>query len=96
MLLLLSPTVHPWYALWLVPFLPFLPRALRAGATTFVLLLPVVYVSAWQLAVTGEWSEPGWAKAIGWLPALALTAAGLLRAARASRSGQDPRPAGGL
>jgi hypothetical protein len=89
-LLLLSPTVHPWYALWLVPFLPFLPRALRAGAKVFVLLLPVAYVSAWSLAVTGRWSEPGWAKALGWLPALALVGAGLLLASRSGRSRPGP------
>lgn len=89
-LLLLSPTVHPWYALWLVPFLPFLPRALRAGAVTFVLLLPVVYASGWYLATRGAWAEPGWAKALGWLPALLVTGLGLGRAARPGA----PREAG--
>ncbi|MCA9750951.1 MAG: hypothetical protein KC591_02075 [Gemmatimonadetes bacterium] len=85
MLLALSPTVHPWYALWLVPFVPFLPRALELGATTFLLFLPVVYASAWTLLRTGEWTEPLWSRVLGWAPALLVTAWAAWRQASASR-----------
>jgi hypothetical protein len=86
---LLSPTVHPWYALWLVPLLPFLPRFAVPAGFGLVALLPLAYAAAWTRAATGEWAEPVWARIATWAPVLLLLGAGIVRALRA-------RPAQGL
>jgi hypothetical protein len=74
--LALSPTVHPWYALWLVPLLPFLPRAAAPAGFALVALLPISYAAAWTEAVTGVWAEPAWTRPALWGPVLALLAWG--------------------
>jgi len=66
--LVLSPTVHPWYALWLVPLLPFLPRAVAPAGFALVALLPVAYAAAWTEATTGTWAEPAWVRPVIWGP----------------------------
>jgi hypothetical protein len=84
--LMLSPTVHPWYALWLVPFLVFVPRALRPAAFALVALLPFAYVAAWLGAGTSSWEEPSWSRAFLWIPVSVLLAIGLLRSRNGSRA----------
>jgi hypothetical protein len=79
-LLVCSPTVHPWYALWLAPFLPLLPRALRTAGAALCALLPLSYVSAWMRGRTGVWQEPEWPRLVLWGVVFALIAAGLVRA----------------
>jgi Glycosyltransferase family 87 len=64
--LALSPTVHPWYALWLVPLLPFAPVPLARAGTAFAALLPVTYAAAWSLARSGTWREPAWSRPLVW------------------------------
>ena len=76
-LLLLSPTVHPWYVAWLVPFLPFLPRFARAAGFVLVALAPVAYATAWGQARTGVWEEPLWSRLALWSPVLIALAVGL-------------------
>jgi hypothetical protein len=84
----LSPTVHPWYALWLVPFLAFLPGAVRPAGLTLVALLPLSYAAAWTEAATGSWAEPGWLRPAVWLPvAVALAAGAVVR--RGEAAGDD-------
>jgi len=62
--LVLTPTLHPWYMLWIVPFV-----ALRPSAAWLWLLAaaPILYapLPGWQ--AHGRWIEPAWM----W-PALAL------------------------
>jgi len=62
-LLVLSPTLHPWYVLWMLPFLARQPSLswswLAAGAALFYWPL-----SGWKSH--GEWIEPLW---IWWLVA---------------------------
>jgi hypothetical protein len=77
-LLLLSPTVHPWYVVWLVPFLPFLPRFARLPGFVLVALAPIAYATAWGEAHTGVWAEPEWSRAALWGPVVAALAAGVL------------------
>jgi len=51
----LSPTIHPWYVLWILPL-----AALRGGRA-WLLLSGVVFLAYWGLdtyAATGSWSEP--------------------------------------
>jgi len=88
----LSPTVHPWYALWLVPFLPFLPRAVRPAGLTLVALLPLSYAAAWTEATTGAWGEPAWLRPAVWIPvgiALAAGTAWWLRSKGDGRAGSS-------
>jgi len=93
----LSPTVHPWYALWLVPFLPFLPRAVRSGALVLVALLPLSYAAAWTEATSGTWAEPGWLRPAVWVPVAVAWIAGAagwrIAGDGTSPAGErDPRP----
>ena len=63
--LLLSPTVHPWYVLWVLPM-----AALR-GNRPFLLLSGLVFLAYWGLAsyqATGVWPQPGWSRLAIWLP----------------------------
>jgi hypothetical protein len=64
--LALSPTVHPWYALWLVPFLPFAPAALAPAGLALCALLPLAYVTPWLRYSTGTWNEPVWTRFLLW------------------------------
>lgn len=73
--LLLSPTFHPWYALWVLPF-----AALRRNRA-WILLSGLAFVTYWGLGPyleTGEWPRPLWTVLLLWLPFYAL----LLRDAR--------------
>ncbi len=66
---LLSPTVHPWYVLWLLPM-----AALRSHAP-FLLLGGLVFLGYWGFAeyeAAGVWPQPGWNRAAMWLPVWGL------------------------
>lgn len=63
--LLLSPTLHPWYVLWVLPF-----AALRRNRA-WVLLSGLAFVTYWGLGPyleTGEWPRPLWSRLVLWLP----------------------------
>lgn len=55
--LLLTPTLHPWYALWILPFLAFYRRP---AWVAFTLLIPVSYHVLIQYQATGVWEEAMW------------------------------------
>lgn len=81
--LLLTPTLHPWYLAWIVPFLALRPLS---GWCALVALAPLLYwpLEGWRSAA--RWCEPTWL----W-PVLALGLAGgalfdLLRAWRVRRT----------
>ena len=81
--LLLSPTVHPWYVLWVLPM-----AALR-GHAPFLLMGGLAFLGYWGLApyeATGVWPQPGWNRAAMWLPVWGLLL-WRLAPARASRPG---------
>jgi predicted secreted protein len=64
-LFLLSPTVHPWYFCWLLPFLVIVPN--RA----WILLTGLVGLSYWifiDYAKLGVWEESLWVKWLEYLP----------------------------
>jgi alpha-1,6-mannosyltransferase len=60
--ILCSPTVHPWYALWLVvPMLMLSNRISRLTWGLWMSLLPLTYVSLFTVdPLTGAWSPPLW------------------------------------
>lgn len=70
--LALSPTAHPWYGLWLVPFLAMLPTLLRPAAMALAAVLPLSYVVPWWQARTGVAGEPGWNRLLVWIPVLII------------------------
>jgi hypothetical protein len=69
--LLLSPTLHPWYVTWIVPFLAF--ERCRA-AHWLVVAAPLLYVLLPRWASEGVWSEPAWLWPVVALPLLGLLA----------------------
>ena len=78
--LLLTPTLHPWYLAWIVPFLALRPML---GWSLLVALAPLLY---WPLArwrAEGVWSEPGWLWPV---LVLALLGGGVFEILRARRS----------
>lgn len=67
--LVLSPTLHPWYLTWALPFLACFPS--RAWSWLLA-LAPLAYTlpARWQLE--GVWREPAWLWPVWALPFLAL------------------------
>jgi len=83
--LLGSPVVHPWYALWVVPFL-----ALRRGRLAWLFLslaLPVSYaVLLGYDGTPGTWQESPWARAIEYVPFALLLVGGWVAARKAGET----------
>lgn len=76
--LLLSPSVHPWYALWLLPFVAVTPQ-LRAPGACLIATLPLLHHPGWFALSTGTWTEhPAWLAAAH-LPTWLCLAARLAR-----------------
>ena len=95
--LLLSPTVHPWYVLWILPV-----AALRRSRP-FLLLSGLVFLGYWGLDAyqsTGVWHQPAWTRAAVWLPVWSLLGwdawewAKRCRAGRRRSDGRPPAPTG--
>ena len=85
---LLSPTVHPWYVLWLLPM-----AALR-GHAPFLLLGGLAFLGYWGLAAyetTGIWPQPGWNRAAMWLPVWGMLLWHLARPRAARPSPTEPQ-----
>lgn len=60
-LLLLSPNLFPWYAIWLVPFLAWSPSVPWIAFTGTVVL-------AYAFFLQEPWGIPGWARALEFAP----------------------------
>ncbi|MFT5089780.1 MAG: alpha-1,6-mannosyltransferase [Candidatus Latescibacterota bacterium] len=56
---LLSPTLHPWYVLWILPFMPFF---CRWSWILFAALVLLAYEVLIDYSLTGVWSEKNWVK----------------------------------
>ena len=57
--LLLTPTVHPWYLLWLLPFLPFFPHP---AGLLFSWLVFLAYHVLDRYRSDGVWVEEPWVR----------------------------------
>jgi hypothetical protein len=67
--LVLSPTLHPWYLCWMLPFLAFRP----SPAWTWLLLAaPLLDAPYATWTREGVWSEPAWLWPVLALPFFAL------------------------
>ncbi len=86
----LSPVVHPWYVLWILPFVTLYPCpsgiALTGLAALSYLVIPVY-------ATTGMWKLPAWVPWVEYLPVYALLFWELQRTRRPHRV-WSPTPLG--
>ncbi len=86
--LLLTPTLHPWYVLWILPF-----AALRTSVP-WILLSGLAFLGYWGLEAfreTGSWPQPLWLRIVLWSPPLALLVRDALWGAGTDRA-RDPVP----
>ena len=67
--MIVTPTLHPWYLCWALPFLACFPS--RAW-TWLVALAPASYVLLVGWRLEGVWREPAWLWPLWVLPFLAL------------------------
>ena len=82
-LLLLSPNLFPWYAVWLVPFLALSPSAPWLVFTGSV-------VAAYAFFLHEPWRIPGWARAVVFAPPVAGVAWWLVVRVAAPRWRESP------
>ena len=82
--LILTPTLHPWYVAWVLPFLALRPSA---AFTWLAAAVPLLYwpLSAWH--ERGVWHEPAWLWPVVALPFYLLLAREL--AGRRSAAGSE-------
>jgi len=81
--LLLSPTVHPWYVLWVLPF------AALFRQRAWIAFTGLVFLAYWGLGAYrsgGVWRQPDWLPWLIYLPVYALLIHDGIRAKRLSRS----------
>ena len=76
--ILLAPTVHPWYALMLIAFLPFLTPGEGESRWFWLVTLPWLYLSGALVFSYLTYLDPQnfgeleWVRRLEWLPVLAL------------------------
>ena len=75
-ILMLSPTLHPWYMLWMVPLLAVRPSRGWLYLTGSVFL---GYYGLGSFQASGEWPEPWWLPMTVYGPFLVLLVADALR-----------------
>ena len=84
---LLTPTLHPWYTLILLAFLPFLPPAQDEGRWRWLLAAPWLYLSGAPTFSYLTYLDPlnfgeiEWVRKLEWLPTLGLLATAVFAAA---------------
>jgi hypothetical protein len=81
--LLLSPTVHPWYLLWIVPFLAFFP------SRAWILLTGLVALAYLNLGVPAGAPPHRWVPLAEYLPFAMLLIADRARARRGRDAARD-------
>ena len=77
--LLLSPPLHPWYLLWILPFLPFFPSPAWIYLSGVSLL---AYNVLGRYHASGVWLEDPWVKWVEYLPFLVFAGFSWLRRQR--------------
>lgn len=82
--ILLSPTMHPWYLLFLLVFLPFLSPAHHESWRTWLLAAPWLYLSGALIFSYLTYLDPQqfgeleWVRRLEWLPTLFLSGTAVL------------------
>jgi hypothetical protein len=67
--LLLTPTLHPWYLIWIIPFLVFIPNI---SWIIFTLLIQASYFVLKDFSMYSLWKESIWVLLIQYVPFCAL------------------------
>lgn len=76
--ILFTPTLHPWYLLILLIFLPFLPPAAQEPRRRWLLALPWIYLSGALIFSYLTYLDPlnfgelEWVRQLEWLPPLSM------------------------
>ena len=67
---LLSPTAHPWYLVWMLPFLILVPerRGLLAAGLTLSLTVALSYHAFWTVPPGTAWILPVWIRIAEYVP----------------------------
>ena len=68
-LLILTPTLHPWYLLWIIPFLVIIPNW---SWLFFTFLIQASYFVLKDYALTSDWKESVWILLFQYIPFYAL------------------------
>ncbi len=82
--ILITPTLHPWYLLSLLIFLPFLPPSAKESGQRWLLALPWIYLSGALIFSYLTYIDPlnfgelAWVRQLEWLPMLSLAAISLI------------------
>lgn len=87
--MIVTPTLHPWYVLWMLPM-----AALRTSRP-WILLSGLVFIGYFGLGSyqnTGEWAQPGLARAALWIPFFIALAFDGWRAHRRGGLGEEVLP----
>jgi hypothetical protein len=81
--LVLTPTLHPWYLAWIVPFLSLQPSP---ALTWLVVAAALLYAPLPHFRASGAWHEPAWLWPAVALPFFLLLAVDLPRGWAAQRA----------
>jgi len=68
-LMLMTPTLYPWYLLWIIPYLLFTPNV---SWLLFTWLIQFSYIVQQRYALSGVWQEEWWVLVIEYVPFLFL------------------------
>lgn len=68
-ILLLSPTLYPWYLIWIIPFLVFIPNW---SWLFFTFLIQFSYYILQDYAISGVWHESSWILILQYVPFYSL------------------------
>lgn len=71
-LLLLSPTLHPWYVIWLLPFCILDRFAGGPAVLALAAMAPLLHHPGWIELRTGVWTDLWWVRAMVHLPVWTL------------------------
>ena len=91
--LLLTPTMHPWYLTWVLPFLCFFRSAGWILLTGTAILARSVYIG---YEATGVWQEIGWIKPVEYVFPYLLMLYDLILRIRSWRRGEETTEGRGL
>jgi hypothetical protein len=75
-LVVVTPTLHPWYLVWAVPLLTLRPHVALIALSG---LAPLTYVAIIDLYTVNAWNPPLWPTAVSYGVFYALLVAGAVR-----------------
>ena len=77
--LILTPTLHPWYLTWILPFAALAPRGTARAWWWLAAVSPLLYWPLVEWQARGEWLEPAWSWPLVALPFFLLLGTDLAR-----------------